>query len=151
MGKIVGGIRRAAEMGCVIFGGTREVIERAAVLLDFALHAVKLGLRPIQLNLPVLRPAVVFTEGVRRVLQGVAEGFNFASLLVDFFIQNLIPRGKGAHGRVVFVKLAGDQLHLRTEDFKALVDVAKGIFEGFFALNANPQTKIVCDVRSPLF
>ena len=126
-----------------------QVVRVLRGFLQFTFHAVEFGLCLVQLNLPVLRAAVVFSERRSRVIQRGFEGDNLFFLGVDLFVEDGVPRGEGVDGLVVLVKLGCDQLHLAAQHLEALVDVRKRLFELTLALDTDFQAEIVRHVVSP--
>ena len=61
---------------------------------------------------------------------------DFAFLRVDRLVECFVPGGHRPDAFIFFVKLGGDQLHLRAEDFEGLVDIPKRGLKILLALNA---------------
>ena len=119
------------------------------VLVQLTVHIVEGGFGIVELNLPVLGAAVVLSKGGGGILQSLAKGVDFCSLLIDLFSQHLIPCGESLHGFIVFIELRGGELHFGAEHLERLVDVRQGFLEFFFALKTDLQSETVCHVPSP--
>ena len=119
------------------------------VLVQFPVHVVEGGFGIVELNLPVLGAAVVLSKGGGGILQSLAKGVDFGSLLIDLFSQHLIPCGECLHGFIVFIELRGGELHFGAEHLEGLVDVCKCFFELLFALKTDLQSETVCHSPSP--
>lgn len=103
----------------------------------------------VELNLPVLGATVILPERGGGILQSLAKGVDFCSLLIDLFSQHLIPCGESLHGFLVFIELRGGELHFGAEHLEGLVDVRQRFFEFLFALKTDLQSETVCHVPSP--
>ena len=119
------------------------------VLVQLTVHVVEGGFGIVELNLPVLGAAVVLSKGGGGILQSLAKGVDFGSLLIDLFSQHLIPCGESLHGFVVLIELRGGELHFGAEHLEGLVDVRQCFFEFLFALKTDLQSETVCHVPSP--
>ena len=93
--------------------------------------------------MPVLRSAVIFTEGLSGIGKRCTERFNFLFLCLDFLIQHLVSGRKRFYGFIVFIKLRGHDLHFRAEDLKGLVDFGQCLLKFLLALKTNLQTEII--------
>lgn len=118
-------------------------------MFQFSLHAVESGFCIIKLNLPVLRPLIVFSKGRSGVFQSGTERLDFLLLGLNLLVQDGVSGGQSLHRVVIFIKLGGNQPHLRTEDFERGIDVRQGFFEFLFALKPDFQTKIIRQTVSP--
>ena len=119
------------------------------VLVQLTVHVVEGGFGIVELNLPVLGAAVVLSKGGGGILQSLAKGVDFGSLLIDLFSQYLIPCGESLHGFVVLIELRGGELHFGAEHLEGLVDVRQCFFELFFTLKTDLQSETVCHSPSP--
>ena len=113
------------------------IIQSRIVAVEFPLHVVQRSGGIIKLNLPLLRSAVIFTEGLGGVGKCLAQGLDFLLLGFDFLVQHLVPGSEGFHGIVVFVELRLNDLHFRAEDFEGLVDFRQSLLELLFALKTD--------------
>ncbi|MCL2670380.1 MAG: hypothetical protein FWE89_06810, partial [Syntrophaceae bacterium] len=117
--------------------------QRGVVVSELPFHPGELGLGLVQLHLPVLGTAVVLPKRRSRVVQRDFQGGYFLFLGVDLLIEDGVPGGKGLGGAVVFVELGGDQLHLRAQDFKGLVDFGQALFEDFLSFETDAESEII--------
>ena len=111
-------------------------------MFDLALHCVESSLRIIQLHLPVLCTLVVFTEGLRRVLQSGPQGFYFLLLRLDLLIEHFIFCRKGLHGLFVLIESGGGEVHFRLQYFELVIDFCQRRLKFFLAFDADFQTEI---------
>ena len=119
------------------------------VLVQLPVHVIEGGFGIVELDLPVLGATVILSERGGGILQGLAKGIDFCSLLIDLFSQHLIPCGECLHGFIVLIELRGGELHFGAEHLERLVDVRQCFFELFFALKTDLQSETVCHVPSP--
>ena len=119
------------------------------VFIQLPVHVIEGGFGIVELNLPVLRSAVVLSERGGGILQSLAKGVDFCRLLIDLFSQHLIPCGESLHGFIVFIELRGGELHFGAEHLEGLVNVRQCFFEFLFALKTDLQSETVCHVPSP--
>lgn len=119
------------------------------VFVQLTVHVVEGGSGIVELDLPVLGAAVVLPERGGSILQSLAKGVDFGSLLADLFSQHLIPRGESLHGFIVLIELRGGELHFGAEHLEGLVDVCQCFLEFFFALKTDLQSETICHSPSP--
>ena len=72
---------------------------------EFLLHAVKGSLCLVQLDLPVLGSAVIFTEGVGCILERTFQGSDFLLLGIDGLTEGFVSGGQRFHRFVLLVEL----------------------------------------------
>ena len=94
-------------------------------------------------------PAVIFTEGLGRIVQCLLKHFNFLLLRINLRVQNLVAGGECLGGCVVFAELGLHQLHFGAEDLEGLVNFIQRLFEFLLAFQADFQTKGISHGESP--
>ena len=119
------------------------------VFIQLPVHVIEGGFGIVELNLPVLGATVILPERGGGILQSLAKGVDFCSLLIDLFSQHLIPCGESLHGFIVFIELRGGELHFGAEHLERLVDVRQCFLEFFFALKTDLQSETICHSPSP--
>nr|UWF92368.1 MAG: hypothetical protein [Bacteriophage sp.] len=119
------------------------------VLVQLPVHVIEGGFGIVELDLPVLGAMVILSERGGGILQGLAKGIDFCSLLIDLFSQHLIPCGESLHGFIVLIELRGGELHFGAEHLEGLVDVRQRFFELLFTLKTDLQSETICHVPSP--
>ena len=87
------------------------IIQSRIVTVEFPLHVVQRSGGIIKLNLPLLRSAVIFTEGLGGIGKSRTERFDFLFLCLDFLIQHLVSCRQCFYGTAVFVELRLNDLH----------------------------------------
>ena len=129
--------------------GFAALLDGFLIFVQLPVHVVEGSFCIVELDLPVLGAAVAFSERGGGILQSLAKGVDFCSLLIDLFSQHLIPCGESLHGFIIFIELRGGELHFGAEHLERLVDVRQGFLEFFFALKTDLQSETVCHVPSP--
>ena len=116
---------------------TLRLIKSRIVTVEFTLHIIERRRSIIKLNLPCLRSAVIFTEGLGGIGKSLSERFDFLFLCLDFLIQHLVSCRECFYGTVVFVELRLYDLHFRAENLEGLIDFGQCLLEFFFALKTD--------------
>ena len=129
--------------------GFAALLDGFLVFVQFPVHVVEGGFGIVELDLPVLGAAVALSKGCGGILQSLAKGVDFCSLLIDLFSQHLVPCGESLHGFIVFIELRGGELHFGAEHLEGLVDLRQCFFEFLFALKTDLQSETICHVPSP--
>ena len=106
-------------------------------------------MRIVQLNLPALSAAVVFTERLCGIGKGRTKRFYLLFLLVDFLVEDLVSRSERLGRFIVLVELRIHKLHFRTKHFERIVDFSEGFLEFLFALKTYFQAEILGHSASP--
>jgi hypothetical protein len=89
------GRAHALEHPAQLLEASARVVGGLAGFLKLALHAVKLRLRLVERDLPVLRPSIVIAEAFSRIAESGLQHSDFFFLLLDLFIENAALGGKG--------------------------------------------------------
>jgi len=138
--NVVIGMRTAEEVKRSIGGIvhlTLCLIQGSVITVKFTLHIVERRRSVIKLNLPLLCPAVIFSERLGGIGKSRTERFDFLLLCLDFLIQHLVSCREGFYGTVVLVKLRLHDLHFRAENLEGLIDFGQCLLEFFFALKTD--------------
>ena len=118
-------------------------VQRVSAVLQFTLQIDEGCFCIIQLNLPRLRSAIIFTEALCSIRQRSTEGFYLLPLGINFFAEHLLPSCERFYGIIVLIELCCNQLHFTAQHFEGLVDFGYGFFEFFFAFQPDLQTEII--------
>jgi hypothetical protein len=101
---------------------------------QFALHAIELSLRPVELDLPVLCAPVVLPKE-EAALSSAALRVAILSFWASISLLRTALRAERAPTDLsFFYQTGGDQLHLTAQHLKTLIDVRKRLFDSRFAL-----------------
>ena len=147
---------QTAELLFRFFGGITgilqflsHVIGIVGAFLQLTLHVIEGSFRVVQLDLPVLCPAVILPKGFRGIVQRLLEHFYFLLLRVNLGSEGFMPCCQCLRRIIVFAELGLHQLHFGAEDLEGLVNFIQRLFEFLLAFQADFQTKGISHGESP--
>ena len=143
-------LRFFSSLGGIVYFITHIVCVISA-LFQLLLHGIECRFRIVQLDLPVLGTAVIFSEGFCGIIQCLLQHFDFLLLGIDLFVQRTMLCCQCLCGIIILAELRLHQLHFATQHFEALVDVTQGFFEFLFAFQTDLKSKGICHLSHTSF